>query len=287
MNIPNIGGQAVIEGIMLRSPNYCAVAIRKDGEIKSKIEKASPLRFSNVPILRGIVGLYDILILGTKCLLWSASQAEGGEEMTKKDMVFLLMSSIAMALFFFMIIPFFGAKLIYSDGVGFNIIDGLFRILIFTLYIIIISRMEDVRILFMYHGAEHKVVNYYEQKREEDKNFSLENALPYSTAHPRCGTTFVLFVLIISIIVFSIFTADHWTMKLALRLVLLPLIVGISYEGIKYAGKYQNYAIMRALVAPGLLFQKLTTREPTKDQLEVALTALKLLIEKESHGKSA
>src|SRR3989338_5426625 len=138
MNIPNLGGQAVIEGIMLRSPNYCAVAIRKDGEIKSKIEKASPLRFSNVPILRGIVGLYDILILGTKCLLWSASQAEGGEEMTKKDMVFLLMSSIAMALFFFMIIPFFGAKLIYSDGVGFNIIDGLFRILIFTLYIIII-----------------------------------------------------------------------------------------------------------------------------------------------------
>ncbi|MBI4440594.1 DUF1385 domain-containing protein [Candidatus Woesearchaeota archaeon] len=283
MTLQNIGGQAVIEGVMLRSAHYCVVAVRRDGQIVTKVDSVKPLRFSSIPVLRGITALYDMLILGISSLLWSTAQAEGdGEELAKKDVFFLLASSVLFAVVFFIALPLFITSALVSSGALFNILDGIFRMGIFIGYVGIISRMEDVRKLFRYHGAEHKVVNCYEQKRK----VTAESARTCSTVHPRCGTTFVMVILLCSILVFSLFTVEHWMLKMLVRLLVLPVLAGLSYELIKLAARLRDNRALRLLITPGLWFQQLTTREPGKEELAVAVAALNALLEKE-HAAAA
>lgn len=274
MKMQNIGGQAVIEGVMLRSSHYYAVAVRKDGLITTKIEPAPALRCASIPLLRGVVGLYDMLFLGMKSLLWSAEAADGTEAVTKKELFVLFSSSAVMAVFFFVILPFFAATAVTSsDGFLFNLFDGAFRLGIFVSYIGVISRFHDIKTLFQYHGAEHKVVNCYEQK----KNITVGEAKKCSRIHPRCGTTFIMLILLASIAVFSLFSFEHWMGKILLRLFALPLLAGLAYELIKAA----QSPVLRVFIIPGLWFQRITTREPTEEQLSVALAALNALIIRE------
>ncbi len=277
MKFKNIGGQAVIEGVMLRSPHYYAVAVRKNGVITTKVEPAPALRCASIPLLRGILGLYDMLLLGMKSLLWSAQVAEGGEQATKKELFFLFSSSAAMAVFFFILLPFFLATLLVADGVLFHVFDGILRLGIFVGYVGVISRFNDIKTLFQYHGAEHKVVTCYEQK----KKVSVAEAKNCSRIHPRCGTTFIILILLASIVVFSLFSVEHWAGKIILRFLTLPLLAGATYELIKLA----QSPWLRVIITPGLWFQQMTTREPTKEQLAVAVAALNaLLLQEKIHA---
>lgn len=272
-----IGGQAVIEGVMLSDKKKVVVAIRKDKKIKVKKEKRNSLskkyKFLKWPFFRGILGLYEMLVIGMKALSWSAGQAAGEEEeITKKEMALVFISAILLSLGLFVGLPFLLTGLISKDtGIVFNLIDGLFRVLIFVGYILVISRFKDVKTLFQYHGAEHKVVNCY----EDDKKVNIKNAKKYSTIHARCGTSFIFIVLIISIIFFSMIVDPRWYVKLLGRIVFIPIIAGVSYELLKLSARYKGVA--RIFIAPGLFFQKITTAEPDDKQLEVAVRAFKAI----------
>lgn len=273
-----IGGQAVIEGILLTDKEHVVVAIRKDKKIKVKKDKRNSLskkyKFLKWPFLRGILGLYEMLVIGMKALSWSAGQAAGEEEeITKKEMALVFISAILLSLGLFVGLPFLLTGLISKDtGIVFNLIDGLFRVLIFVGYILVISRFKDVKVLFQYHGAEHKVVNCY----EDGKKVNIKNAKNYSTIHARCGTSFIFIVLIISIIFFSMIVDPRLHIKLIARIVLIPVIAGISYELLKLSAKFKG-SLVKIFIAPGLLFQRITTAEPNDKQLEVAVKAFKAI----------
>ncbi|MFH0701457.1 MAG: DUF1385 domain-containing protein [Candidatus Woesearchaeota archaeon] len=268
-----VGGQAVMEGVMMRNKEKYAVAVRlPNGKIKIKKEKSSryPKSFE-FPFLRGIVGLGYALYDGVRALIWSSNQSLGKEEKLGKGEVFwTLFISFAFALGFFVALPFFTAQWIISDGVWFNLLDGLFRIVLFLAYLLAISRMKDVKRLFQYHGAEHKSIACYESKQA----LTVKNVRKYSRFHPRCGTSFLFIVLILSIILFS-FITGVWYVKFLGRILLIPVIAGIGYELIKLSYKYNKNIFVRLLIAPGLWLQRLTTREPTDKQLEVGIAALK------------
>ncbi len=271
-----IGGQAVIEGVMLADKENVVIAVRKGKKIKIKKEKrrslAKKYKLLKWPFFRGFAALIEMLNVGLRALSWSANEAAGEEEeITKKDFVFVIISAILLSLGLFVALPFFLTKLFSKDtGIVFNLIDGLFRILIFILYVLIISRFKDVRVLFQFHGAEHKVVNCY----EDGKRVNLKNAREYSTLHARCGTSFLIIVLVVSIIVFSFIVDPRWYVKLLGRIVLIPVIAGVSYEVLKLSARFKSNIICRILIAPGLFIQRLTTGEPDDKQLEVAVRAL-------------
>lgn len=274
-----IGGQAVIEGILLTDKDNVVVAIRKDKKIKVKKEKMNSLakkyKFLKWPFFRGMLGLLEMLTIGMKALSWSANQAAGeDEEITKKELAFVFVSAILLSLGLFVALPFVFTKLVSKDtGLVFNLIDGLFRVLIFVAYILVISRFKDVGVLFQYHGAEHMAVNCYEQ----GKKVNLKNVRKYSTIHSRCGTSFIFIVLIVSIIFFSLIVDPRWYVKLLGRIVFIPVIAGVSYELLKLSSKFPNNILSKILIAPGRLFQKITTAKPSDKQLEVAIRALKEL----------
>jgi uncharacterized protein YqhQ len=273
--IEAIGGQAVIEGVMMKSQQKLAVAVRlPNKKIKTKVEKLRKLRkFWRIPFIRGFVQLIFILIIGLKALSWSADQQLGKDEkIGALAMALTLLFSIGMAIAFFIIAPFFLTRLVIEKGFLFNLIDGIIRIAIFIIYILIIARMKDVKNLFKYHGAEHKTVNCYEAK----KPLTIKNIKKFSTLHPRCGTAFILIVLIISILIFSL-VKGSWQIHLISRIILIPVIAGISYEILKLSDKFKNSKIMKIITSPGLALQKLTTAEPTGRQIEVALAAFKAL----------
>ena len=272
----NIGGQAVIEGVMMRNKHRMAIAVRlPNGKIKIKTEKSTnfPSLF-NIFFLRGIVGLGYTLYDGLKGMLWSSNQQLKKEEkLTKKEMFFGVAGSFLFALLFFVGIPFFSAHLIHPDGFWFNVWDGLFRVVLFLGYLLLISRLDDVKRLFSYHGAEHKAIYCYEAK----KALTLRNVKLFSRFHPRCGTSFLFLVLLISIFVYS-FLPDPWWVKLSGRVILLPLIGGISYEVIKLSNRFPRNLLIKIITAPGLWLQRLTTREPSNKQLEVGIKALKAVV---------
>ncbi len=295
-----IGGQAVIEGVMMRSPGYISVAVRKaNGEIVVKRDPYVSLlkryKFLNIPIIRGVVVLIETLYIGVKTLTFSADvaiQEEEDEEVgsspekgKKKEvfttlwLILTVFLGVALSLLLFFYLPlvltgFFSIK----QGFLFTLASGLIRLAIFLLYIWLITLWKSMRRIFEYHGAEHKSIFTLEAGEE----LILENARKYSTHHPRCGTNFLLIVMIVSIAVFIFFPRPYTLVDRLFRLLFVPLIAGVSYELVKLCGKKRDNKLVRALTAPGLWLQRLTTKEPDDEQLQTAITALKSSLNREN-----
>jgi len=286
-----IGGQAVIEGVMMRAPKVMTVAVRRpSGEIALRKDNLSLLSdrwpFLNWPFLRGTVSLFGTLVLGIQALNYSAQQAleEDGEEIGPWAMAFTLAAAFGLAVFLFLLLPLWVTRWMESHFLwvqgqwAFNLVDGVLRLAVFLLYLVGITMAKDVRRIFQYHGAEH--MSIYALEAGED--LTVENARKYSPMHPRCGTSFLLIVMILSIVVFAqIPQAWPFWAKAVSRIVLIPVIAGISYEMLKLGDRYRDISALRLLVLPGLAMQKLTTRTPTDDQIEVALVALKEVLSNE------
>lgn len=279
----NIGGQAVIEGVMMKSPGNWTVAVRdQKGDIRMKREKLgrSP-RFLKLPLLRGVVALFQALVIGLKALEFAASNAyeEDGEESPGKLAIAVTMIVAALlGAGIFILLPLYAAKLlgllfsgISAHSLLFNLTDGLVRVAIFFIYIVAIGMWSEMARIFMYHGAEHKVIHAYEAGKE----LTVENARPYSTLHPRCGTSFLMIVMVVSILVFS-FIPQQWPFvyKFLSRLILIPLVAGSSFELLKFSSRWKANPLVNVMIQPGLMLQRLTTKEPDDSQIEVALAAL-------------
>jgi uncharacterized protein YqhQ len=285
-----IGGQAVLEGVMMRGPSNWSVAVRKpDGEIAqvSKSIRSPMVRhwILRLPVIRGVVALGESLAIGFRALAISANyaaQEEGEEEvateLTRGQLIFAFAIAIGFALLLFKVGPALITNWIGIDAGWFVIVEGLIRVTIFVLYLALISLLPDLRRVFQYHAAEHKAINAYE---------AVEPATVqrFSLIHPRCGTAFLLWVMVIAIFVFAFFGRPAWYWLIATRILLLPVIAGIAYELIRFAGKHTGNRILMTLLAPGLWLQRLTTREPTLDQLEVSIRALREVLDLE--GRSA
>lgn len=268
----HLGGQAVIEGVMMRNKEKFSVAVRlPNGKIKVKTEKSSTLpKILTFPIIRGAVGLGYMLKDGLQALTWSSNQQLGKDEkLTKKELFFTIATSLFFAIIIFVAVPFFSAQFFQREGIWFNILDGAFRITLFLVYLGIISRMKEMKTLFQYHGAEHKTIYCY----EAGKKITFDNIKQFSRQHHRCGTSFLFLVLITSIIVFS-FVTGAWWVKLGGRILLIPVIAGIAYELIKLGDRFHHNLLAKILIAPGIWLQEITTKEPTKKQIEVAMRAL-------------
>lgn len=273
----NIGGQALIEGVMMKSPQMLSFVCRKpDGEIfvekKDFISLTQRNKIFGLPIIRGCISLFEMMIIGMKALTWSAGMQEK-EEKTKLSFIELsitLIVSLIAVILLFIILPYY-ASFLFVDKVGFifNLVDGVIRLIVFLVYIYLISLMKEVYRVFQYHGAEHMTVHCY----ESGKKLTVKNARNFSTLHPRCGTALIIFVIGVSIIIFSVIKSDLWYMNLLYRVILIPLIAGISYEITKFASKNNNW-FFRLLLAPGLWTQKITTKLPDDKQIEVAIIAL-------------
>ena len=300
MKRPMIGGQAVIEGVMMKSERYLSIAVRNPkGKIVTKKEKSKKKnKFQKLPLIRGIISLFEMLIIGLKALTWSANESVGEEEekLGKAELAITLTLSLGFVIVFFVGLPYFltiitGVKE-ELNPVIFNLIDGIIKIGLFTGYLLLISLMSDVKTLFKYHGAEHKTVHCYEAR----KPLTVKNVKPFSTLHPRCGTSFVIMVFFISVIVFSFIPLlviafnpnfliyNIWIQKgilFPLRILVIPIIAGFGYEILRLSAKYQNNPIINIFIQPGLWFQRITTKEPTKKQIEVAITALNIVLKAE------
>ncbi len=297
----NVGGQAVIEGVMMRAPKSMTIAVRKpDGSIVVKEDEwrsiSEKLPFLKWPFFRGSVAIFEALINGIQALTFSASQAFDEEEDAPGgwSIFFTIFLALGLALFLFVALPhllsglvsqLFGRRLGVED-ILFHIIDGIIKIIIFIGYIWLISLSKEIRRVFEYHGAEHKSIYAY----EAGESLTVENAKKHSTLHPRCGTAFILIVLLISILFFALlfpfvpmFTAlpkiVTQVIHISFKILLMFPIAGIAYEFIKYSGKKMENPLVRMLTLPGLWMQKLTTREPSDDQLEIALAALSRAIQ--------
>jgi len=277
----NIGGQAVINGVMMRSPNHYSVAVRKEkGNIKLRHEKISkPKKIFKIPFIRGIYNLIDMMKIGLKALNYSAEEATGEEEKVKTyQIVLMIFFSILLVIVIFKYLPLLTARffersfsLVAENYLLFNIIDGISKIVVFVLYITVISSMKDIKEVFRYHGAEHKAVNCY----EANKKLNVKNCKKFSRLNLRCGTSFLVIVLIISIFIYVFIPKDYsFFVKLGLRIILLPLIIAISYELLKLFDRFKKNFIIRILSQPGLLIQRLTCYEPNEKQIEVAIKSI-------------
>lgn len=275
---PTVGGQAVIEGVMMRGPKLVATAVREpSGEISVKTEPVSSIteRFPILkkPMLRGVVALAESLILGLRSLSYSAQRAgEEDEALSDKEIMLTMLFSLGLAVVLFVVIPTTAAKYIHgaiTDPLWLNLAEGGLRMAIFLLYIYGISRVKDIQRVFQYHGAEHKTIHAY----EAGVPLTVENVQKYSTLHPRCGTAFLLIVMVVSIIMFAFLGWPDLWLRIVSRIILLPVVAGISYEIIRFAGRSRNHFIQIAIL-PGLWLQKITTRQPDDDQVEVAIQAL-------------
>jgi uncharacterized protein YqhQ len=282
-----IGGQAVIEGVMMRSLTGYSVAVRQpDGGVSIRKDKLVSITqkypFLKIPVLRGSVVLIQSLILGMRALNYSASVASAGEEGEEEMSNWAIVGSMALAMVLgvglFILAPLGLTNLIRHyllpdmGNFAYNAIDGVIRAIFFFVYVASISLMEDIRRVFQYHGAEHKTVYTFEAHEE----LTVENARKKSTLHPRCGTSFLLFVMAISILVFSLIPSTApFALKFGARVVLIPLIAGLAYEIIRFSARHLTNPVCKVLIRPGMWLQRITTKEPDDKQLEVALIALK------------
>ena len=286
-----VGGQAVLEGVMMRSPGNWAVAVRTPGgtiaQVTRPIDSAMARhRWLRLPIVRGVVALGESLAIGFRALAISANYAaqEEGEEGVEPDkelsrgaLIFAFAIAIGFAVALFKVTPgLITEALPIKSGGWFVIVEGLIRVTIFVAYLSLISLLPDLRRVFQYHGAEHKAINAYEAGDELEP----ENVQRYSLIHPRCGTAFLLWVMVIAVFVFAFFGRPSWYWLIVERIALLPVIAGLAYELIRFAGKHQNRVVM-TILAPGLWLQRLTTREPSLDQLEVSIRALREVLQRE------
>lgn len=299
-----IGGQAVLEGVMMKNRDKYAVAVRKpNGEIDVEVEEYKGVcgdkKFAKLPFIRGVFAFIDSLILGMKVTTYSASFYEEEDEKPSKTegklekllgnkaddimMTFTVILSVIIAVALFMLLPLFLSDLLgkyIRNASVIAIIDGLIRILIFIAYIAGISLMKDIKRLYMYHGAEHKCINCIEKGRP----LTIKDVKRSSRQHKRCGTSFLLFVVLVSVIVFFFIRVDNMALKLVLRIALVPVIAGISYEIIRLAGRSDNI-VVRIISAPGLWMQKLTTKEPDEDMIEVAIASVEAVFDWKAYLK--
>ena len=272
-----VGGQAVIEGVMMRGPQYIATAVRTpSGEIAIKKDPIHSIseRFPVLkkPFIRGIIALYESLVYGMKSLSYSAQMSgEEDEQMSSVQMGITIAISTVLAIVFFLALPTFIVKFIPGVDTPFklNIVEGILRLLIFLLYIWGISLTKDIQRVFEYHGAEHKTIWTYESGEE----LTVENVMKHSRLHPRCGTNFLLIVMVMSIFVFAFLGWPNLLERIISRVVLMPVVAGLSYEMIRLAGRTTS-PVVQTLFKPGLWLQLLTTRQPHADQIEVAIKAL-------------
>lgn len=283
----SIGGQAVIEGVMMKGPKCIATAVRKpSGEIVYRTTKLSSKRgkLEKIPFIRGGIVLFDALVTGIKELTFSANESEEQEEkqITQKEAVMTTIFSLGLGIAFFIVLPsLIGSFIFAGNKLYANIFEALARLVFFVLYIWVISFSKDIRRVYEYHGAEHKSIYTY----ENDIELTPENAKEFTTLHPRCGTSFLLIVMLIAIIVFSILDfllptpttiVGRIGIKVLLRVGLMPLIAGISYEIQRFSSRHLDNIFIKILAYPGLSLQKITTKEPTLEQLEVAIVAIKV-----------
>ena len=286
-SMENYGGQALIEGILMRGRRYLTAAFRlKDGSIKVVEEELTGIytkKIRDIPFLRGLVILWDSLFLGMKYLTVSSNfQLEEEDEKIEGPVLYLTMAiSIVFAVVLFFFLPTLLMQWLYKvttlSNFVFNLIEGLIRLGIMILYLSLIRKMDDIKRVFSYHGAEHKTISAY----EHGETLDIKSIQKYSTAHPRCGTSFLLTVAIVSIFVFSLVSVPNVFLRLLSRLILIPIVAMISYEVIRLLGKYENNPIVKSISKPNLLLQKLTTNEPTDDMVEVAIQAFTRLLELE------
>jgi uncharacterized protein YqhQ len=287
-----IGGQAVLEGVMMRGPSSWAVAVRKpDGAIAEVCNTInSPMarrRIYRLPVVRGVIALGESLAIGFRALAISANYAaqeegEDGEvqtELSRGQLIFAFAIAIGFALLLFKVGPalIVDKLLPIKSGGWFVVVEGAFRVTIFIAYLCLISLLPDLRRVFQYHAAEHKAINAYEAGEE----LTPERVQRFSLIHPRCGTAFLLWVMVIAIFVFAFFGRPAWYWLIATRILLLPVIAGLAYELIRFAGKHSHNRVFLTLLAPGLWLQRLTTRQPTLDQIEVSIRALREVLERE------
>ncbi|MBS6194722.1 MAG: DUF1385 domain-containing protein [Clostridiales bacterium] len=311
MKSSNIGGQAVMEGIMMRSGDQYSVGVRKpDGEIEIKVEPYSSWtkdkKLWKLPIFRGVIAFFESLVVGMKCLTYSASffeeeeekETEKKKEMTREEqekaeakkekqekwlMYGTVAFSVVLSIALFIMLPYFLASFLrnvtQSEGL-IAIGEACMRMLLFLGYLLLISRMKDIQRVFMYHGAEHKCINCVEHGLE----LTVENVMKSSREHKRCGTSFLLFVMIVSIIFFLFIRVESPWLRVAVRLMLLPVIAGVSYEIIRLAGRSEN-PLVTLLSKPGLALQRLTTREPEPEMAEVAIAAVEAVFDWKAYLK--
>jgi len=291
--VKNIGGQAVIEGVMMKSPVGWSVAVRDPkGEINLKMvrTKKMPSLF-RLPLIRGVVGLFHALIIGVKAIEFSGSVAYQEQERDKPVSPWGLGLSIGLAIILaialFKFLPLFLTTLIgnvvkgvSNNSLLFNFIDGFIRVGIFFFYIFVIGLWKEMRRVYQYHGAEHKVIYAY----EAGEDLTIENAKKYKPYHPRCGTSFLLIVMVISIMVFLLIPKE-WSFvdKLVSRIVLIPVIAGLSYEVLRFSAKRKDNPVVGLMVFPGLLLQRMTVRDPDDSQIEVAIAAMKEVLKLEKN----
>lgn len=305
MKKTTIGGQALLEGLLMMGPENIAIAVRKpDGEIvidKKPLPKKTPV--TRMPFARGSVNLFRQMVIGVKALMYSADfveiEEESGQKPSKldafierifkdkgKDAVVYasVIIALAMSIGLFIILPNLLAGLLNLSKTGggvvlYNLFEGFIRILILFMYIYFATMLNDIKRVWQYHGAEHKTIHCYEHEDE----LTVENVRKYSTKHPRCGTSFLFLVMIVSIVMFSFLGWYHPLINALLRLLMIPVVAGVAYEILKFAGRHTDWIVMKIINAPGLLFQYLTTREPDDSQIEVAIEAIKnVLVDNDS-----
>jgi uncharacterized protein YqhQ len=290
----NVGGQAVLEGVMMRGPGNWAVAVRTPtgeiAQVSRPIHSAMARHLVfRLPVVRGVIALGESLAIGFRALAISANyaQQEEGEEgevdteLSRGALIFAFAIAIGFAIMVFKVGPALLADLLpISNGSWFVVVEGLIRVSIFVAYLALISLLPDLRRVFQYHAAEHKAINAY----EAGEPLEPEIAQRYSLIHPRCGTAFLLWVMVLAVFVFAFFGRPAWYWLIATRILLLPVIAGIAYELIRFAGRHQDNRVLMTLLAPGLWLQRLTTREPSLDQLEVSIRALREVLDLEGAG---
>ena len=283
----SIGGQALIEGVMMRGPEKTAMAVRvKDGSIVVEEGPSEKVKLAKVPLVRGVMSMITSLKIGYKYMMRSSELAmedieddklslylkeKFGDKVENAISTVIYIIAVFLALGLFVVIPTFITGLIgklVTLGRMRAVIEGILKMTMFLMYLYLISRLEDIRRVFQYHGAEHKTISCYEAGDE----ITVENIKKHTRFHPRCGTSFLFIVIAVSILVSSLITTESTLARVGLKLLLLPVVMGISYEIIKYSGSHDNW-LSRTLAAPGLWVQRLTTREPDDDQIEVAMTS--------------
>lgn len=279
------GGQAVIEGVMMRGPHESAIALRlPNGEIevtRQPIRAWALKPLLKLPVIRGFVALLESLVVGTKALTYSANRAVGeeeGEELGFGEMFLTIAIALGLGLLLFVGLPTGAAHLLQGKVQGVvwqNLLEGFIRLGVFLIYIIAISRLSDIQRVFQYHGAEHKAIYTYEAGEE----LTVVNARKFSTLHPRCGTSFLLLVVVVSIFVFAFLGLHPLWWRFLSRILLMPLVAGIAYELLKFLARHLESPWLRWIIVPGLMLQRLTTKEPDDSQIEVALKALSEVLE--------
>jgi uncharacterized protein YqhQ len=290
-----VGGQAIMEGVLMRSPNFWGMAVRTpSGDMDLRAERFRSVtrrsKLFRLPIIRGALSLGETLWLGMKALTISTNIALGEEqELSKKEIAGTLIFALVLGFALFLAAPVLGTKGLGSllgssieNPVIFNLVEGFIRIAIFIAYLLVITLLsKDIKRFFAYHGAEHKAIKVYER----DEELIPANARKLDTSHVRCGTSFVLYVLVLSILVFSLLGVEGWVYMLASRVIVIPLVAGIAFEFIMWSARHQDSALVRALVWPGLQMQKLTTREPSDDMVEIAMASLKKVLSMEKEAE--